>query len=143
MLTIRKGTLDEAVIAVDQIAEFINKETVASLSKRVEGKKNLVLVAEDNGKILGFKIGYQLDEKTFYSWFGGVVPKGRQHGIAQKLLDAQEKWISEQGYQAIRVKSRNQFPAMVRLLFRNGYVIEKFEEKIPLLESRLHFIKQV
>ncbi|TOG56095.1 GNAT family N-acetyltransferase, partial [Vibrio parahaemolyticus] len=35
----------------------------------------------------------------------------------------------------------NQFPAMLRLLLRNGYLIEKFEEKINLRESRVHFIK--
>ncbi len=46
------------------------------------------------------------------------------------LLEAQEEWVAEQGYKTLKVKSRNQFPAMLRLLLRNGYLIEKFEEKL-------------
>lgn len=45
------------------------------------------------------------------------------------LLEAQEEWVAEQGYKTLKVKSRNQFPAMLRLLLRNDYIIEKFEEK--------------
>ncbi|MCG9650882.1 GNAT family N-acetyltransferase [Vibrio brasiliensis] len=137
----REGTLAECVEVVNDISEFIHKETISSLSERLEGKRHLIQVAEEEGQLLGFKIGYQLDQETFYSWFGGVSPKARNKGVAQKLLDVQERWVKEQGYQQLKVKSRNQFPAMLRLLLRNGYLIEKFEEKSPLVESRIHFVK--
>ncbi|MGD8112405.1 GNAT family N-acetyltransferase [Vibrio sp. TRT 21S02] len=142
-ITCRIGTLEECVAVVEQVDEFVRKETVASLQARLDGKTHLVLVAEEQGQLLGFKIGYQLDEETFYSWFGGVAPAARNKGIAQLLLDEQESSLRKQGYQAVKVKSRNQFPAMLRLLLRNSYLIEKFEEKEPLLESRIHFVKQL
>ncbi len=142
-MQIREGSLSEVVTVVAEIEEFIVKETEQSLSQRLEGKRHLILVAEDSGHILGFKIGYEVDSETFYSWFGGVSPKARNMGLAQKLLDVQEQWVIEQGYQRLTVKSRNQFPAMLRLLLRNHYLIEQFEPYEPLLESRIHFAKQL
>ncbi|HAS6881153.1 TPA: GNAT family N-acetyltransferase [Vibrio parahaemolyticus] len=140
-MLIREGTLEEALQVVTRVKEFANGETLDSMSQRLGDKNSLILVAEKNGVIVGFKIGYELDEDTFYSWFGGVAPQARNEGVAQMLLEAQEEWVAEQGYKTLKVKSRNQFPAMLRLLLRNGYLIEKFEEKINLRESRVHFIK--
>ncbi len=142
-MKIREGSLSEVVTMVTEIDEFIVKENEQSLAQRLEGKRHLILVAEQQGQILGFKIGYELDSDTFYSWFGGVSPKARNLGLAQKLLDVQESWAIEQGYQQLKVKSRNQFPAMLRLLLRNNYLIENFEPYEPLLESRIHFVKQL
>ncbi|KHT41536.1 GNAT family N-acetyltransferase [Vibrio sinaloensis] len=138
----REGTLEECVQVVEQITEFVNKETVESLSARLRDKPRfLVQVAEEGEQLLGFKIGYQLDSQTFYSWFGGVSSLARNKGVAQRLLEIQEDWVAEQGYQYLKVKSRNQFPSMLRLLIKNGYLIENYEAREPLLESRIHFVK--
>ncbi|MCX2758146.1 GNAT family N-acetyltransferase [Vibrio sp. Sgm 22] len=140
---VREGSLEEVVSVVEQITEFAKKESVASLSERLAGKTSLILVAEEAGVLLGFKIGYELDENTFYSWFGGVSSLARNKGVAQAQLDVQEQWVKQQGYQQLKVKSRNQFPAMLRLLLRNGYLIEKFEEKEDINDHRIHFLKQI
>ena len=128
-VVVREGTLEECVAVVQQIDEFSHKESVESLSARLQNKKQLVLVAEEDGQLLGFKIGYQLDEHTFYSWFGGVSPLARNKGVAQSLLDFQEDWVIKKGYSQLKVKSRNQFPAMLRLLLRNNYMIENYTKK--------------
>ncbi|MEO9493449.1 GNAT family N-acetyltransferase [Vibrio splendidus] len=140
---VREGSLEEVVSVVEQITEFAKKESVASLSERLAGKTSLILVAEEAGVLLGFKIGYELDENTFYSWFGGVLPIARNKGVAQAQLDIQEQWVKQQGYQQLKVKSRNLFPAMLRLLLRNGYLIEKLEEKEDINAHRIHFLKQI
>ncbi|PTO85610.1 GNAT family N-acetyltransferase [Vibrio splendidus] len=140
---VREGSLEEVVSVVEQITEFAKKESVASLSERLAGKTSLLLVAEEAGVLLGFKIGYELDENTFYSWFGGVLPIARNKGVAQAQLDIQEQWVKQQGYQQLKVKSRNLFPAMLRLLLRNGYLIEKLEEKEDINAHRIHFLKQI
>ncbi|EOV1174635.1 N-acetyltransferase family protein [Vibrio fluvialis] len=140
-MQIRLGTLAEAAQVVHEIGEFIRKETVETLAQRLAGKRDLILIAEEDGQLLGFKIGYELDSETFYSWFGGVSSLARNRGVAQQLLDAQEQWVAEQGYGKLTVKSRNQFPAMLRLLLRNGYLIENFEKIESLAESRIHFVK--
>ncbi|PTP34344.1 GNAT family N-acetyltransferase [Vibrio splendidus] len=140
---VREGSLEEVVSVVEQITEFAKKESVASLSERLAGKTSLILVAEEAGVLLGFKIGYELDENTFYSWFGGVLPIARNKGVAQAQLDTQEQWVKQQGYQQLKVKSRNLFPAMLRLLLKNGYLIEKLEEKEDINAHRIHFLKQI
>ncbi|PMM40739.1 GNAT family N-acetyltransferase [Vibrio splendidus] len=140
---VREGSLEEAVSVVEQIAEFAKKESVASLSERLAGKTSLILVAEEAGVLLGFKIGYELDENTFYSWFGGVSSLARNKGVAQAQLDVQELWVKQQGYQQLKVKSLNQFPAMLRFLLRNGYLIEKLEEKEDINDHRIHFLKKI
>ncbi|MDH5937894.1 GNAT family N-acetyltransferase [Vibrio splendidus] len=140
---VREGSLEEVVSVVEQITEFAKKESVASLSERLAGKTSLILVAEEAGVLLGFKIGYELDENTFYSWFGGVSPLARNKGVAQAQLDIQEQWVKQQGYQQLKVKSRNLFPAMLRLLLKNGYLIEKLEEKEDINAHRIHFLKQI
>ena len=61
--------------------------------------------------------------------------------MAQALLEAQEARVIDQGYQQLTVKSRNRFPAMVRLLMLNGYLIEDIEKKEGVLDYRLHFRK--
>jgi ribosomal protein S18 acetylase RimI-like enzyme len=139
----RLGTLEECVQVVEQIAEFTSKETVESLSARLKNKKHLILVAQKGNDMLGFKVGYQIDNTTFYSWFGGVSSSARKAGIAQALLDTQQRWAYEQGYKQIKVKSRNQFPSMLRLLIKNGYLIEKYKEKHNRLDGRIYFIKQL
>ncbi|MFA0115499.1 GNAT family N-acetyltransferase [Vibrio sp. 10N.261.46.E11] len=140
---VREGSLEEVVSVVEQISEFARKESVASLTARLEGKNSLILVAEEANVLLGFKIGYEINSNTFYSWFGGVSPLARNKGVAQAQLDVQELWAQERGYEQLKVKSRNQFPAMLCLLLKNGYRIEKLEEKEDINENRIHFVKQL
>ncbi|RSD29946.1 GNAT family N-acetyltransferase [Vibrio pectenicida] len=139
----RIGTLEECVELVQLIHEFEQKESVESLTNRLIGKQCLIQIAEESGQLLGFKIGYEIDKSIFYSWFGGVSPLARNKGVAQSLLEYQELWAKQHGYSQLKVKSRNQFPRMIKLLINNGYLIEGFERKPLLTDSRIHFIKQI
>ncbi|MBY5948597.1 GNAT family N-acetyltransferase [Photobacterium rosenbergii] len=140
---IREASIEEAVTMLAAISEFARPATEDEIKQRLRGHRALILVAEQDGELVGVKIGYQLSEECFYSWLGGVAPAGRRGGVAQALLEAQEEWVVAQGYQELRVKSRNRFPAMLRLLLRNGYQIEHLEKKDGIEDYRLHFIKQL
>ena len=140
-MLIREASIAEAVSVLAEIGEFARPATEVEICNRLKGHKALILVAENQGVLVGVKIGYQLSEDCFYSWLGGVAPAGRRGGVAQALLEAQEAWVMEQGYQALRVKSRNRFPAMLRLLLRNGYQVEHLEKKEGIEDYRLHFVK--
>ena len=139
----RAGTLEECVEVIQSIHEFESKESIESLASRLMDKKYLIQIAEENQQLLGFKIGYELDTDTFYSWLGGVSPSARKIGVAQKLLEHQEAWVRQNRYSQLKVKSRNQFPNMLNLLINNGYMIEKYDKKSPLSNSRVHFVKQI
>ncbi|PSU30184.1 GNAT family N-acetyltransferase [Photobacterium lutimaris] len=140
---IREASIEEAVTVLATITEFARPATEDELRKRLRGHRVLILVAEIDGELAGVKIGYQLSEDCFYSWLGGVAPLGRRGGVAQALLEAQEEWVVAHGYQTLRVKSRNRFPAMLRLLLRNGYQVEHLEKKDGIEDFRLHFVKSL
>jgi len=142
-MKIRLGSLAECVAVVEQIPEFAHKETQASLSARLSDKQDvLVLLAEHQGELVGFKIGYALDSHRYYSWFGGVSPQGRRLGVAQALLEAQEREVVGKGFKRLEVKSRNRFTGMLCLLLKNGYLIENIDKYEDSLESRIRFGKQ-
>ncbi|MCG7584143.1 GNAT family N-acetyltransferase [Photobacterium sp. OFAV2-7] len=140
-MKIRQASLAEAAEVLARISEFAQPADEHALEVRLRGKAPLILVAELDGQLVGVKIGYRLSETCFYSWLGGVAPEGRCNGVAQALLEAQETWVRQQGFEELRVKSRNRFPAMLRLLLRNGYLIEHMEKKDGLEDYRLHFVK--
>lgn len=140
---IREASIEEAVTVLAAITEFARPATEDELKRRLRVHRALILVAEIDGELAGVKIGYQLSEDCFYSWLGGVAPAGRRRGVAQALLEAQEAWVLAQGYQVLRVKSRNRFPDMLRLLLKNNYQIEHLEKKDGIEDFRLHFVKQL
>ncbi|MGF1701032.1 GNAT family N-acetyltransferase [Photobacterium makurazakiensis] len=142
-MKVREASIEEAVEVLAKIREFAYPADYAAIVARTAGKSACILVAEQDGECLGVKIGYRLSSTCFYSWLGGVAPAGRRRGVAQVLLEAQECWAVNQGYQELRVKSRNRFSAMLRLLLRNGYQIEHMEKKDGIDDYRLHFVKQL
>ena len=90
-----------------------------------------LFLAEIDGELAGFKAGYdRYQDGSYYSWLGGVVPNFRRFGVAQALLDAQEAWVSEQGYQGIYVKTRNKFVGMRMFLAKNGYDVIGVEKPV-------------
>lgn len=143
-IVVRIGTIAEAVTVFAGISELDAGIDAEMIRLRLGHQPALILVAEYQQRLVGVKIGYALSEQVFYSWLGGVLVCGRGLGVAQKLLEAQQAWvIAQSSYTTINVKSRNCFPAMVRLLFRNGYVIENMEKKGQLSDYRLCFTKTI
>jgi ribosomal protein S18 acetylase RimI-like enzyme len=82
-----------------------------------------VLTAYLNNTPVGFKIGYETQTKqNFYSWMGGVLPKYRQLGIAEKLLEYQVQRVIKTGYLRILVKTRRKHKSMLKLLHTHGFL---------------------
>jgi ribosomal protein S18 acetylase RimI-like enzyme len=107
------------------IPEFQELRTDDVAERMREG--GLLLVAEAAGEIVGFKLGYALSGQGFYSWLGGVVPSCRGQGVARRLLELQEEIVRARGYATITVKSRNRFPAMLKMLIAHQYRIVAVE----------------
>ncbi len=141
-LVIREASIEELVRVNGQIEEFGDPYPIAELRRRLDGRTHLGLVAELDS-IVGFKVGYELEKGVFYSWLGGVLRNARGHGVAQALLDAQEAWAVEQGYDEIKVKSRNTHAAMLRLLLRNDYLITDVVPQDDPMQNRIWFSKKL
>lgn len=125
------------------IPEFEMAYPQEKYKERLNGKPHLALAAFVDHKIVGFKIGYEWNKKTFYSWVGGVTPDYRKRGIAKQLADEMESACLEMGYTIIRMKTQNRFKAMLHFAIGNGFHLteviqkEKPEQNRIILEKRL------
>lgn len=127
--TIRQASPFELLWVHEQIPEFPGKTSLDFYTERLKHRLHLALVAEKDGELLGFKVGYQSDTPdAFYSWMGGVRPEFRKHGIADTLADFQENWAREKGFKSVFFKTRNRFPAMIMFGLKRGF---KIMEVIP------------
>lgn len=126
---IREASLEELLWMHQQIPEFPGKASLDFYSDRLKHRLYLALVAEKEGELIGFKVGYQSDTpETFYSWMGGVRPEFRKFGVADSLADFQENWAKEKGFTSVFFKTRNRFPAMISFGLKRGF---KILEVIP------------
>ncbi|MCS5490253.1 GNAT family N-acetyltransferase [Algoriphagus limi] len=126
---IRHASPEELLWVHERIPEFPGKASLDFYVDQLKHRLYLALVAERDGKLLGFKVGYQSDTpEIFYSWMGGVIPDYRKMGIANALADYQENWAKEKGFRAIYFKTRNRFPAMINFGLQRGF---KIMEVIP------------
>lgn len=101
-----------------------------SLEELQEKEKLLLLIAKDCDRVIGFKIGYQYAEDTFYSWLGGVHADYRGKGVATQLMERQHGMVRGLGYAKIRTISRNKRREMLLLNIKFGFdVVETFISK--------------
>lgn len=93
-----------------------------NLSNQLKSKQCLfTVVALSDSEVIGYKIGYALDEKTFYSWVGGVDANYRNYGIASKLMEKQHEYLKERGYKNVQTKTKNKWRNMLILNIKNGF----------------------
>ena len=93
----------------------------------------LTVVAFDCGSIVGFKIGYQIAPKKFYSWIGGVDKNFREQGIGAELMKRQHEWCVKNGFEVVQTKTKNCFKSMLILNLKNGFdIVEVYRDKDEL-----------
>lgn len=104
----------------------------------------LVIIALDGKKVVGYKIGYEINSDKFYSWLGGVNANYRNDGIASMLMEKQDHHLKEIGYKIVQTKTMNKWRNMLLLNIKNGFDIidtytdEKGLHKIILEKSLLN-----
>lgn len=85
-------------------------------------------IAHIERRPVAFKLGYELTQREFYSWLGGVVPESRGLGIAADLMKIQHDWCRESGYKKIQTKTQNRFRDMLLLNIRFGFEVIGFHD---------------
>ena len=125
-----------------QVPEMDGRTSLDEIRERI-GEVYLAQIFREGDAIAGFKLGYALDERSFYSWIGGVLPEHRRRGVALSLLTSQEDWARAHQFESIRVKSKNRYPAMMCMLLNNGYIIEDFTAGEFPLDNKIHFYKHL
>lgn len=138
---LREGTIDEIAAIEREIPEFVRPKTTEAMAERLQSASALILVACLDGRPVAYKAGYALSPDRFYSWIGAVLPRYRRRGIARALLLEQERRLRALGYARVRVKSRNTFPSMLRLLIGEGYRIVGLEPSPSAEDPKIVFDK--
>ncbi len=88
----------------------------------IENSKNLVFnLAFSKHKLIGFKVGFEKKDRSFYSWLGGIAPDFRGQGIAKKLMDLQHSWLKDNKFTSVTTPSSNQYKSMLILNLKNGF----------------------
>jgi len=96
----------------------------AFLEEQMKEKKKLrIEIALQENEILGYKMGYELKEGTFYSWLGGVDSRWRGKGIASELMDRQHHYARTNSYKTIETRTKNKWRNMLLLNIKNGFDI--------------------
>lgn len=143
-MIIRPGTISEAVVISLQVPELTDPYREEQYRDRLTGVPHLILVAEEKGSLLGFKVGYEREpDGSFYSWMGGVLPSGRGRGVAAALQKAQHQWATEQGYTLIKFKTRNKHKAMLQFALKHGFYLTEVEPFDDPAESRIWLEKRL
>lgn len=92
--------------------------------QKLQKKRNLlVILAVDEARVVGFKLGYEHPDGVFYSWLGGVHPDYQKQGIAAACMEMQHHWCKEHGYTRVRTYGRNEKKAMLILNLKSGFHI--------------------
>lgn len=100
----------------------------------------LMLVAEIDGTPVGFKVGYQLREGTFYSAKGGVIDAARRRGVARELLRRMLDIVQSWGYDRFVYDTfPNKHPGMTVLGLSEGFEVIKAGYSPQYEDYRLRF----
>jgi len=142
-MLIKQANIATVVQLSKQITEFKDPYEATVYQAKLAAVPHLILVAYDDDMPIGFKVGYEREKGSFYSWMGAVLPSHRRKGVAQKLAEAQEDWARKRGYPSITFKTRNYLKAMLTFAINNGFNIFKIEERKTIEEYRIWLRKEL
>ncbi|MCG3089511.1 GNAT family N-acetyltransferase [Sporosarcina cyprini] len=93
--------------------------------KMKEREHLLTIIANEDDKAVGYKVGYALSDEAYYSWYGGVEEAYRERGIAGSLMDLQHDLVKKAGYRTIQTNTRNKWRGMLILNIKKGFDVKE------------------
>ena len=81
------------------------------------------VLARDEGRLVGFKLGYAMTESRYYSWLGGVHLGARGSGVARQLMRRQHRWLREMGCTQVETSTDQGNAAMARINLQEGFTV--------------------
>ena len=143
-IIIKEDCLEDAILISQKIPELEFGYPECEYKHRLKDIKNLTLTTYIKNIPVGFKIGYETySQENFYSWMGGILPKYRQLGMAESLMDYQEQWAIKEGYKRILVKTRSKHTAMIKLLLKHQFIQIGIIPYSPESDTRILYEKKL
>lgn len=143
-IEVRTGRIEEVVALSHKIPEFEKPYTEQEYRRRLHDI-HCILMAEVEGKPVGFKVGYDRfeDGQTFYSWMGGVLPEYRKAGVGKLLLHKMVVWCKLKGYRYLQFRTLNKHRSMLSFAVDQGFHIIDLEPRQDIRESQIYFQKKL
>ena len=116
------GPGEKALITELYNQVFRPPKTADFFSRRFEGRVGaLMLVAQLDGKPVGFATGFELKPSTYFAWLCGVLQDARRLGVAAQLMEALRDWAAQHNYVTIRFECYSRHRPMLHLAIKAGY----------------------
>ncbi|MGI0141834.1 MAG: GNAT family N-acetyltransferase [Candidatus Micrarchaeales archaeon] len=98
----------------------------------ITNKNGLFLVAEKNGKIIGFAYCYIEGPEYACMVYDVVLPKYRGQGIGKRLIQEKELWLKKKGVKSAYALATNQKATSIlkHLGYRKGKQLTWMEKKL-------------
>jgi GNAT superfamily N-acetyltransferase len=101
---------------------FSPREDEEYFRQRFDGRHDVsMFVAMLDRQHVGFTIGFELRPMTYFCWLCGVLPDARRLGVATQLMQAEQAFAVDHGYNIIRFEAQNQHRPMLHLAITEGY----------------------
>lgn len=114
---------DSLVLELSALEQRVfGNSDIDSLRWRVENMPDVtVFLARHGQRLAGFKAGYAVTDKRYYSWLGGVDPDHQRRGLASALMQRQHDWLSQYGYRFVETHVRQDNAGMIHVNFNHGF----------------------
>lgn len=145
MLTVKPATLSEAYQLHLQIPEFDEAISLSTFEEHLNSTdKHQILVAYLDNQPAGYMISYDRHQDgSIYCWMTGVLPNFRRHGILKAMMDHLIDWAKSEGFQEIKIKTRNSLREMLGFLVKNDFNFYEIDQQQNIRKNRLLLSKKL
>ncbi len=128
------------IVAINQTIFGFN-ETEENLHQCFsEHQKLLICMAYQDGRLVGFKVGFEREPRSFESWRGGVLESARRQGIAAELMRLQHDWCQAHNFRVIQTTTNSDNIGMLMVNLQSGFeIIGSFvnrNKRLKLLQEK-------
>lgn len=105
--------------------EEMESETIDALAKQLAWDSDLVMVAEDDGEVVGVIVG-TIDGTRAYFYRLAVIPERQGSGIGRKLVEAIENRFRQRGVNRISIMVNQDNTKVLPFYKSLGYEMQKY-----------------
>ena len=143
-IKIKEAPIEAAVKVNATIDEFGFPYQKDYFENRYKDKNKLIIVAYVNSHPAGYVVGYdKFEDGSLYCWMAGVNPKFRKKGVLKALMDYQEKWAKQKGYNKIKIKTRNNRREMLAYLIKYYFFFTEVVQCPKIDDNRILLEKKI
>jgi len=143
-ITIKEVPIEEAVKVNATIVEFDAPYQKDYFEDKYKDKDKLIIVAYVDDQPAGYIVGYdKFEDGSFYCWMAGVNPKFRKLGLLKRMMDYEDNWAKEKGYNKIKIKTRNNRREMLAYLVKYGFFFTEVVQHPNIDDNRILLEKEL